>query len=275
MTSKDDILRQRCRLRKVDFNHECEEDLTIGIGFRCSDGIVLAGDRLRTKKNDIGRFVTKVRDFKFRKNLLGAMVGAGTSRYLDPAHDWFDRALKNGMSLNAAQEAIDKACKKMRNDYMRRSGDEEEPHFSFLLALWNRKEGFRLLLGASDAPLSVVEDHYATIGKGASLANCLVGTFCPPNGTCQDGALISAMVVRLVKRFVTGCGGGTNIIAVMEGGLAKPINKAARKRSEEHFLKFFEPVRVDLRKFIRRECQSPLLVRRFPREEKTRRSLQR
>ena len=170
MTNKSDILRLKCRLGKVSFDGECEEDLTIGVAFRCSDGILLAGDRLRTKKNDIGRFVTKVRAFKSRNNLLGAMVGAGTSRYIDPVHDWFDRALRDGMTLDAAQKAIDKACRKMRNNYMRRGDDEEEPHFSFLLALWNRKEGFRLLLGASDAPPNVVKDRYAK----RHMPNCLI-----------------------------------------------------------------------------------------------------
>jgi hypothetical protein len=46
----------------------------------------LAGDRLR-KKGDSGTFVTKVRAFKPRKNLFGAMVGAGTAGFIDAVYD--------------------------------------------------------------------------------------------------------------------------------------------------------------------------------------------
>ena len=280
MTNKSGILRQKCRLGKVDFDDdgECEEDLTIGIGFRCSNGVLLAGDRLRTTRNDVLKFVTKVRGFSPRKGLYGAMVGAGSSGYLDAVCERFNGRLKAGMTVGKARSAIDEACKQMYETYMK-SGDGDEPHFSFLLALSCRKGGFQLFQGASGVPLSAVEDNYTSIGKGAALANCLVRTLYSWDVTCLDitceeAACVSAGVIRLVKRYVSGCGGGTNIIAVMPEGLVRPESVRARKEVEEHFLKFFKPVRVDLQKFIRRECQNPLLVRRFPREEKTGRGSQ-
>jgi hypothetical protein len=251
----------KCSSDKPNFE-EREEDLTIGTAFRCSDGIVLSGDRFR-KRGDSGVLVTKVRPFTPRKNLFGAMVAAGASRYIDPAHNRFDRSLENGMTLEEAQDAIDKTCQKIYREYME-SDKSKEPHFSFLIALWESRDGFRLLRGESDAPTTIIEDErYMAIGKGAPLANCLVNTLYSLNGTCEQAALISLMTVKLVNEFVDGCDGGTNIIAVMEKGLARPKSVSVTKEVEDHFLSFFNMLKADLRKFI--ENEDTFLIRRTPR----------
>lgn len=296
MTSKRDILRPKCRLGKEHPDEDWEspeEDLTIGIGFRCSDGIVLAGDCFR-KKGDFGTSVTKVRSFRFRKNPLGAMVGAGTSRYIDPTFDRFNDALKDSMGLKEARLTIDNERRRLYEEDMERSADENngEPHFSFLLALWGRKDGVQLLSGTSDAPTSIVDESYKAIGKGAPLARCLVETFYSLEGTCEEAALISVMVLKLVKGFVEGCEGKTNIIAVMENGLFRPKSSHAVKEVEDSFVGFFgivrqmlsnlvlrddpdefygresDKLRTDLQNFVYDRHQSPFLVRRFPREKK-------
>jgi hypothetical protein len=176
------------------------------------------------------------------------------------------------MTLLKAKEAINNVRQRVYEKEMKPTFDEnaENPHFSLLVALWSRKDGFQLLLGESNKPMSIVaEDNYKSIGTGAPLANCLVKTFYSLDGTCEEAALISAMALKLVKRFVPGCGGGTNIIAVIDGGLAKPRSVRARREVEDRFLEFFKSLRIDLQKFISHR-QNPLLVRRFPREEKAR-----
>jgi hypothetical protein len=200
------------------------------------------------------------------------MVGAGHSRFIDALYDRINGALNGSMTLFKARLAIDNARRKMYGEDITLVGkNNDEPHFTFLIALWSRKDGFQLLSGTSDAPTSIVEDdRYVAIGTGAPLANCLVKTFYSLDGTCEEAALISTMALKLVKRFVPGCGGGTNIIAVMQGALARPRSVRARKEVEDRFLGFFRSSRISLRKFVRCHCQNPLLVRRFPREEKTR-----
>jgi len=308
MTSKHDILKPKYRLSKAHSDHsdgECgiEEDLTIGVAFRCSDGIVLAADRWR-KKGDSGTYVTKVRSFKPRKDLIGAMVGAGVSDFIDAAFDRVDEALKDGMTLLEARRAIDRVRRTIyKEDIQPIAEHDEEPRFSFLVALWSRKGGFCLLSGTSRAPASAVHDrNYKAIGKGAPLANCLVKTFYSSDGfwegSCEEAALISTMTLKLVKDFVEGCEGRTNIIAVMENRLSNPRSSHAVEEAEDCFVGFFEILRQvfsnltlrqdsdsfydeqfrllksNLQRFAADHCQNPLLVRRFPREEKTRHTSQ-
>jgi 20S proteasome alpha/beta subunit len=250
-----------------DEDRQREEDLTIGIAFRCNDGIVLAGDRFRKKGDSSGTLVTKVRIITPRKDLIGAMVAAGASRYIDAVRDRFDRALRAVETLEEAQDVIDRTCQDIYREYMK-SDEGKEPHFSFLIALWNSKEGFRLLLGESGAPTSIIEDeNYKAIGKGASLANCLVNTFYSLEGTCEDAAFISVMAVKLVNEFVDGCDGGTNIIAVMEKGIARPRSASRRQELEDCFLEFFASVKTDLQELIKnsQKHEESLLIRRTPR----------
>lgn len=291
MINKYDILRPKCRRSKLhpDEDFTKEEDLTIGMAFRCTDGIVLAADRLRTK-GEFGTFVTKVRRFTPRKNLVGALVGAGRSAFIGATYDRINGALKDQMTLPEAKDAIDGVRRKMYEDDIKPQSGEDEPHFSLLVALWSREGGFELLSGESDAPMSVIEeDNYKAIGSGAPLANCLVNTFYTLDGSCEDAALISAMTIKLVKRYIDDCGGGTNIVAVTENGLATPRSTRAIEQVENCFLGFFDvlrevfssltlqdksdwkefqKLRSGLQEFLEGHRRSPLLVRRFPREKK-------
>jgi hypothetical protein len=196
------------------------------------------------------------------------MVGAGTAGFIGAMYDGINEVLTGNMTLLKAKKAINSVRRRIYEEEMKPTFDEnaENPHFSLLVALWSRKDGFQLLIGESNKPMSIVaEDKYKSIGKGAPLANCLVRTFYSLDGTCEEAALISAMALKLIKRFVPGCGGGTNIIAVMEKGLARLRSVPARMEVEDRFLGFFKLVKTDLRKFIEINHEDALLIRRTPR----------
>lgn len=222
---------------------EAAEDLTIGVAFRCSDGIVLAGDRFR-KKGDSGTLITKVRRFTRRRGLTGAMVGAGPSGFIDAAFDKINEALEDNMTLKDAKGAIDDI--RLRGSIYKEDINHisEKPYFEFLVALWSRSDSFELFSGTSTAPLSVVRGNYEAIGTGAPLANCLVKTFYSLKGSCEQAALISVMTIRLVNKFIEWCNGGPNIVAIMKGGLVKrPRSISARKSFEKFFIRIFDSLK--------------------------------
>jgi hypothetical protein len=269
MTNKHGILWEKCLRGKWNpeqaFEHT-EEDLTIGIAFRCNDGIVLAADRLRMR-GYFGSHVTKVRSFKPRRNFVGAMVGAGDSGYIDVAFTRLNAVLTDGMSLANARTAIDHELLKLHEERIRRGIKHDELEFTLLLALWSRNGGFELFSGGSNTPVHVVDRIYTSIGVGRDLADILVKTFNPLKRplSCQGAAIISAVTIKFVKLLVPGCGGGTNIVAVMKDGLATPKSAKGRRAIEGHFLEFFATAH---QRFVEQHRKDPFLVRRFPREEK-------
>jgi hypothetical protein len=288
MTSKDDILVSKCQY--PDEEDDLEEDMTIGIGFRCRDGIIIAGDRQRNK-GDSARSVTKVKEFDFRERLSGVFVGAGTSSCVEMVFDEINNSLKGGMQIKEVQKAVDEASKEIYKRHSRLPGKKKDPHFSMLIGLWSEEEDFALLSAASDTPARIVNDSHRSIGSGSRVADCLIGIFYPHfDGYCEDATLISVMAIKMAKEYDPSCGGGTNIIGLLEDAtLVKPKNSRAVVALEDRLLNFLDSLKpmfshgsegqdfsrdfdestqdlkADLKKFRKEYRRDPLLVHRFPR----------
>jgi hypothetical protein len=298
MTSKSDILVSKCRLSENSYPDEDfaenEEDMTLGVGFRCKDGILIAGDMQRTKGQS-AQFVTKVQEFSHYEDFSGVFIGAGSSSCVDMMFSDIENLLHDFIPLKKIIRAIDEVSGRVykKHEKLPARAKKKEPRFSSLIGLWSQEEGCKLILAGFDTPAHVVNADYKSIGSGALLADCLVKTFYSRrrfDGSCEDAAIISAMVLKLVKEFDPSCGGGTNIIAVMnDGTLVTPKSGRATEHVEEWFGKFLDTLKQifssvsvkqdfkeiygealgtlksDLKTLVEEHHQNPLLIRRFPR----------
>jgi hypothetical protein len=293
MTTERGTLEQKCQSSKLRLDEdEYEGDMTIGIGFHCKDGLLIAGDRQRNK-GDSARSVTKVREFGFREGLSGVFVGAGTSSCIEMMFDEINDNLQDYMPLQEIMRIVDRASRTIYEKHVKMPGREKKPRFSMLVGLrsWSGKEPCALISAASDSPARVIDAAYKTIGSGSQVANFLIGSFYPYfAGSCEDAALVSVMAIKAAKDFDPSCGGGTDIIGLLDDGtLVKPKNSRAVASLEDHFLNFLDylkpmfshvwggqdfgsdfdksahDLKADLKKFRKEHHQDPLLIRRFPR----------
>jgi len=271
------------------FNEACqqEEDMTIGIGFRCKDGILIAGDRQRNK-GDSARSVTKVQGLDLREGLSGIYIGAGTSSAVEMVFGELNDSLKGNMSVKEIGKAIDDANKTIYERHACLPGKKKDPHFSMLIGIWSGEKGLTLLEAASDIPARIVKDSHRSIGSGSQIANFVIGTFYPWfDGLVEDALLIAVMAVNAAKEYDPSCGGETNIIGLLKDGtLIKPKNAKEVAKLETRQadlltslknmfppgsdLSDIEDSPVDLKKEMEKlqkdYRRDPLLVRRFPRE---------
>jgi hypothetical protein len=263
--------------------------MTIGIGFRCKDGILIAGDRQRSK-GDSARSVTKVKEFDPREGLSGVFIGAGTSSCVEMTFDEINASLQDHMPVKEVMKATDDATKEVYKKHIKLPGRKKDPSFSMLIGLWSwsGKGGCTLIKASADSPAREVGGAYKTIGSGAQVANLLIGIFYPHfDGYCEDAAIISIIAVKMAKEYDPSCGGGTNIIGLLEDGtLVKPKNSRAVVALEDRLMSFFDALKpmfslgqdsggdfdesannlkADLEKFKREHRGDSLLVRRFPR----------
>src|SRR6266568_8795658 len=227
MIDKDDILMSNCQLGKPYLDeYEPEEDMTIGVGFRCKDGILIAGDRQRNK-GDSARSATKVREFDPREGLSGVFIGAGTSSCVEMVFDDLNLSLNAYMSEKDVDKTIDRAIKEIYKRHIKIPGSKKNPSFSMLIGLWRKSENLALLSAASDSPARIIRDQpYKAIGSGSQIANFVIGTFYPRfDGYVGDALLIGVMAVKVAKEYDPSCGGETNIIGLLEDGIiVKPKN---------------------------------------------------
>jgi len=130
---------------------EEEQDMTVGVGFRCKDGILIAGDRQRTR-GESARSVIKVQEFSHREGFSGVFIGAGPSSCVDMMFSDIDSSLHDSMPLKKITRAIDEENGRVYRKHVElpARAKKRDPRFSLLVGLWSRQEGCKLIVAKSD-----------------------------------------------------------------------------------------------------------------------------
>jgi len=217
--------------------------VTIGIGFYCRDGIVLAADQQQTMQG-----YYKVHTSKIGNIVYGDATILWTYAYLPNLvtvmKDGVFAKLPSGsprpkLTLNQIAEAISKQIAEMKSQY-----PEEMAQQQFLLAAscGSGLRFFRVTGGIVDEP------HWGCIGVGdSSLVNFIYKSlnFGPPVLTHANDALTLAVyMIHLAKQFVDGVGGPTDAV-ILRYGSGTPFFIPSQQI--EHLEKKFEDMQYALR----------------------------
>jgi 20S proteasome alpha/beta subunit len=207
--------------------------VTIGIGFHCRDGIVLAADQQQTVSGY----------YKLHSCKLGSLVYGGTTilwtySYLPNLVS----VMRDGMfaklpsfppelTLEQIADAISKQIVEMKGQY---PAEMAEQQFLYAFSSGNGVRFMRVSAGIVDEP------EWACIGIGdSSLVNYISKTFSflPPIAMYADEALVLAVyMVYLAKQFVDGVGGPTDAVILKYGnGSPHFMPSQTLKRLEEKF----------------------------------------
>lgn len=183
--------------------------MTLIIGARCQDGIVLAADRMRMSRYEKGPDTNKL--FKLDCGVL--LAGAGDDAVLNEARIFIERRAKELQSEAPQRELFDivEITKSVVNELVDCYRDKVEESFGYVLAgLENVSNGMARVYTIFGAGFSDVP--WACIGSGSSYARPLVELLLAQgNLSTKEAAKTIPTLFTLVSNVQTTVGGGVDI----------------------------------------------------------------
>lgn len=220
--------------------------MTIAVGFRCVDGVVLAADSLYTE--GIAKLYGQ-KIFPIPSNGFYALTIAGSGGV--PSLKGIVQQIEAGLQKNIGPRAattsdlravvgaalaayypkyIDSAPKAKRDDL----------EAQLLIATWTAKEGSRLFetlrLGVTEVP------HHRSIGVGSWLVEYLRDMFFPPSDrpSVDAAKTLAAYMVWAAKNYIQYCGGRTFVRILLNDGTDRRVWAEEIRDAEKHFQTFFK-----------------------------------
>jgi 20S proteasome alpha/beta subunit len=194
--------------------------MTLIVGARCRDGVILAADRRRLARYEKGPDTKKI--FKLDYGVL--LAGAGDDAVLNEARIFIERRVEKVRGKSPKLFDIAEITAGIVNELVGLYRDKVEESFGFMLAGLEEVTGGAAKLytifgaGLADAP-------FTCIGSGSSYARPIVDLLLAVGGlSIQDAAKVIPVLYTLVSRVQTSVGGGVDICIVKDGEGAGDIN---------------------------------------------------
>ncbi len=188
--------------------------MTLIVGARCQDGVVLAADRRRLARHEKGPDATKL----CKLSCGVALAGAGDDAVLNEARFLIERRIKEMANESPAETLFDvvEVTATIVNELVNYYRDKIEEPFGYALAgLENLSNGTAKLYTVFGAGLSDVP--WACIGSGSSYARPLLDLVLA-NGALntRDAVKVMPSLYTLVSSVQTTVGGGVDICIVKD-----------------------------------------------------------
>jgi hypothetical protein len=222
--------------------------MTIAIGFRCIDGIVLAAD----SRYSVG--IAKLdgqKIFPIESNGKYALTiaGAGGAVSIKGAVREIRKVLGKEIgpktaSVQDVQTAVENALCRYYPRYVDAAPREKRDDLGFemLVGIWVAGTGTRLFQTFRTGCVEV--DRHACIGIGSYLTQCFTDLLFPPGPPppLQLAGPLAAFLVGKAKKYVLYCGGHTSVRELLDDGTDDMMWKQEVEDAEEYFESFFSVV---------------------------------
>jgi 20S proteasome alpha/beta subunit len=195
--------------------------MTLIVGARCCDGMILAADRRRLAKSEKGPETNKI--FKLSCNAL--LAGAGDDAVLNEARVYIEHRVEEFQSQSSNMnlfDVVEITCSVV-NELVSYYRDKVEEPFGYALSgLENLTVGTAKLYTIFGAGFSEVP--WACLGSGSSYARPLVELLLAQGdlSTKEHTKAIPALFT-LVSNVQTAVGGGVDICVVNDGEMVGEI----------------------------------------------------
>jgi 20S proteasome alpha/beta subunit len=200
--------------------------MTIAMGFKFAEGILLCADTQHTYEGLMKTHRTKVYFYDFPNN--GSKVAfafAGSVEYAKTAIQRLSKGIesigKGEMDINAVRDDTQKILEGIysRNVFPHpQFGYGGGPAFSLLIACFaGRKYGSRLF-SSQESLICEVQDPYICLGAGAYLAEYLLKRKFNTGMSLCEAAGLALGVLKEVKDHVDGCGGYRELVYLRHDG---------------------------------------------------------
>ncbi|HLI61944.1 MAG TPA: hypothetical protein VKV05_00995 [Terriglobales bacterium] len=205
--------------------------MTIALGFRCVDGIMLCADTQETYDNYIKRKQPKLTvkgttDFPFGMDVdrthepspCAVFAGAGNDAdFLDALIDKLWTAMER-----KGREGIDAMVEACENELIEQYGKfvplypSGVPETTLLVGIWSAVNDYELV--KISGPVLKRQIMLDTIGCGDLLATYITQRFVKPKSWLSISVPVGLYVIDQVKKHVEGCGADTQLIVIRSTG---------------------------------------------------------
>jgi 20S proteasome alpha/beta subunit len=189
--------------------------LTLILGARCQDGIILAADRRRMVRHEIGPDTNKL--FKLDCSVL--LAGAGDDAVLNEAKVFIEHRIEESQDQLQNVKIFDivEITIGIVNELVNCYRDKVEEPFGYALAgLENINGGAAKLYTIFGAGFSEVP--WACIGSGSSYARPLVELLLADGSlTTNEATKVVAIIFTLVSNVQATVGGGVDVSIIKDG----------------------------------------------------------
>jgi|SRR5712664_845164 len=189
--------------------------MTIGIGLKCRDGIVLGADTE----------VTWPGYFKYPESKITVVAGLGERVFFAQAGDLqfshmairrLSRRIKeaNPRTLLATEDVVQEECRKIYAEF-----SPYEPQRYFLSLLMVIRLSAHAHLRRIDGPvLSAISSGFGYIGMGEMVSRGITESSFHSQMTVKEAAFVAAYVIREAKKHGYAVGGQSQILAIPDQG---------------------------------------------------------
>lgn len=211
---------------------ERHNPVTIGIGFICSDGIVLAADSQHSfvsgpssKRTD----ATKISPIEFEDGYALVLQSGATAlskRYVElfqqiAAEQFID-------TDRTVPAAMREAMRLLKNEMRAQEGDcsseqlkemilKEGIQMECIVAHYCAGKPFIHTINLAYGVPEIPNAHFVSIGSGAVLADYLLDTHLDPSRDEWHGGIVAVHVIETVKKHDTYCSGETRVSSLTRG----------------------------------------------------------
>ncbi|HEX5410918.1 MAG TPA: hypothetical protein VFZ27_03570 [Terriglobia bacterium] len=206
---------------EIDEIDESEDDqemseMSIGMGFKCDDGIVLAADTQHSGALKLRG--EKVFEITGTPGISVCIAGAGRVSLIRKAVELIGKDVaKDGATIDMMVKVENVLTTiHQRHIYPYKGVEESRPSLQLLIGVWTKDAGFYLLETEHTVPNFV--DDYAVIGSGGSIAEYIIKTSRGYINSTSDAKYLAAYAVAMAKTYDLFCGGETRIRTLAQGG---------------------------------------------------------
>jgi hypothetical protein len=222
--------------------------MTIAIGFKCVDGIVLAADSLYTQ--GIAKLYGQ-KIFPIPSNGYYALTiaGAGGIPTLKGAVREIKKALHKTIrtrqtTLAEVQLVIEDSLSAYFPKHIESAPRDQQGDLAIelIIAVWIAGSGTHLLETARATATEV--DSRCSVGTGQWLTECLGDMFIPPGErpTVEMMKPLAAYIVGRATKYIQYCGGETFVRALLDDGTDDRAWREEIREADSYFVEFFRTV---------------------------------
>lgn len=218
--------------RDRDFKKKSEypSQVTIVIGFNCSDALLLCADTEITTIGYSKIDASKIFRKEYRNGAKSAIAVAGNLAYGRMAMQHIEYNLETMPSpdakLSNMRGAIEAEVLQLNINHIYPHPNRYDVSFKLLIALWSAKDNRTALLWVDDSAVNELLG-YAAIGAGDYLAHYLVRPKYKATMLERDVRPLAIEAIKAAKNFVPGCGGFTELITLTRSGILGQVERLA------------------------------------------------
>jgi Proteasome subunit len=201
-------LRPRYKLpAKKRVESKAGKAMTIAVGFRCTDGVVLAADTEISLDDGVGKTkASKV--FPVNHELSCFLTYTGDSDFVEDLVGDLRRILDRGLTESEALDSIKETYRAFMQKYYTEAPKNEKTAASILVTL---RDGARVRLYRGRNRHFTEVQTYSVLGVGQNQGEPLFNPIHHSWLTVNQAAYVMIYALRIIKNFVQGCGGETEI----------------------------------------------------------------